>query len=92
MAKKPAKDTAPATSGPVDSDMAIVEAAFASGNYAMVRSQAKNAASPPARELAQRLMPRIVVDPETYRVTADGVHLTCEPAKVLPLAQRYHLF
>ena len=37
-------------------------------------------------------MPRIVVDPETYRVTADGVHLTCEPAKVLPLAQRYYLF
>ena len=37
-------------------------------------------------------MPRILVDPETYRVTADGVHLTCEPAKVLPLAQRYHLF
>jgi urease subunit alpha len=37
-------------------------------------------------------MPHIVVDPETYRVTADGVHLTCEPAKVLPLAQRYYLF
>jgi urease subunit alpha len=37
-------------------------------------------------------LPHIVVDPETYRVTADGVHLTCEPAKVLPLAQRYHLF
>ncbi len=62
MAKKPAKDTVTAASGPVDTDMAIVEAAFASGNYAMVRSQAKNAASPPARELAQRLMPRIVVD------------------------------
>ena len=62
MAKQPAKDTVTAASGPVDTDMAIVEAAFASGNYAMVRSQAKNAASPPARELAQRLMPRIVVD------------------------------
>ena len=37
-------------------------------------------------------MPRIEVDPETYRVTADGVHLTCEPAKVLPMAQRYFLF
>eukprot|EP01041_Mallomonas_annulata_P010749 gene10749-22458_t len=31
--------------------------------------------------------PVIAVDPETYRVTADGVHLTCEPASVLPLAQ-----
>ena len=37
-------------------------------------------------------MPKIVVDPETYHVTADGVHLTCEPAKVLPMAQRYFLF
>ena len=37
-------------------------------------------------------LPRIEVDPETYRVLADGVHLTCEPAHVLPLAQRYQLF
>ena len=37
-------------------------------------------------------MPKIVVDPETYHVTADGEHLTCEPAKVLPMAQRYFLF
>ena len=37
-------------------------------------------------------LPRIAVDPETYRVTADGELLTCEPAKVLPLAQRYFLF
>jgi len=37
-------------------------------------------------------MPKIVVDPETYHVTADGVHLTCEPATVLPMAQRYFLF
>ena len=36
--------------------------------------------------------PRIEVDPETYTVKADGVHLTCEPAKSLPLAQRYFLF
>lgn len=36
--------------------------------------------------------PDIQVDPETYRVTADGVHLTCEPAAQLPLAQRYFLF
>lgn len=37
-------------------------------------------------------LPRIEVDPETYTVKADGVLLTCEPAKVLPLAQRYFLF
>ena len=37
-------------------------------------------------------LPKIEVDPETYTVKADGVHLTCEPAKVLPMAQRYILF
>ena len=37
-------------------------------------------------------LPRIEVDPETYEVRADGVVLTCEPAAVLPLAQRYFLF
>jgi urease subunit alpha len=37
-------------------------------------------------------LPNIEVDPETYEVRADGVLLTCEPAKVLPMAQRYFLF
>jgi urease subunit alpha len=36
--------------------------------------------------------PSIEVDPETYEVRADGFLLTCEPADVLPLAQRYFLF
>ncbi|MDE2365041.1 MAG: urease subunit alpha [Hyphomicrobiales bacterium] len=36
--------------------------------------------------------PKIHVDPETYRVTADGELLTCEPADRLPMAQRYFLF
>jgi urease subunit alpha len=36
--------------------------------------------------------PHIEVDPETYEVHADGELLTCEPASVLPLAQRYFLF
>ena len=34
----------------------------------------------------------IEVNPETYEVRADGELLTCEPAKILPLAQRYFLF
>jgi urease subunit alpha len=37
-------------------------------------------------------LPRIDVDPETYEVRADGELLVCEPAAVLPLAQRYFLF
>ncbi len=36
--------------------------------------------------------PKIDVDPETYQVRADGELLVCEPAKVLPMAQRYFLF
>ena len=36
--------------------------------------------------------PRIEVNPETYEVRADGELLTCEPATVLPMAQRYFLF
>ncbi|PSK82575.1 urease [Limimaricola soesokkakensis] len=37
-------------------------------------------------------LPEVEVDPETYEVRADGVLLTCEPAEVLPMAQRYFLF
>jgi urease subunit alpha len=36
--------------------------------------------------------PRMEIDPETYEVRADGRLLTCEPAKVLALAQRYFLY
>ncbi len=50
------------------------------------------------RQLSKRDMklndalPRMEVDPETYEVRADGELLTCEPATVLPMAQRYFLF
>jgi urease subunit alpha len=37
-------------------------------------------------------VPHIEVDPETYEVRADGELLTCEPARELPLSQRYFLF
>ncbi|MEG4318440.1 MULTISPECIES: urease subunit alpha [unclassified Microcoleus] len=37
-------------------------------------------------------LPHMEVDPETYEVRADGQLLTCEPATVLPMAQRYFLF
>ena len=36
--------------------------------------------------------PVIEVNPETYEVRADGQLLTCEPAHVLPMAQRYFLY
>jgi urease subunit alpha len=37
-------------------------------------------------------LPRMEVDPETYEVRADGRLLTCDPATVLPLAQRYFMY
>jgi urease subunit alpha len=45
-----------------------------------------------ARMIHNAAAPHIEVDPETYEVRADGVHLTCEPATVLPMAQRYFLY
>ena len=44
------------------------------------------------RHDAQRLPAEDRVDPETYEVRADGELLVCEPARVLPMAQRYFLF
>ncbi|MEH2154708.1 urease subunit alpha [Nostoc sp.] len=50
------------------------------------------------RQLSKRDMklndalPHIEVDPETYQVRADGELLICEPATILPMAQRYFLF
>jgi urease subunit alpha len=38
------------------------------------------------------LLPKMEVDPETYEVRADGELLTCAPATVLPMAQRYFLY
>jgi len=38
------------------------------------------------------LLPKMEIDPQTYAVRADGQLLTCEPATVLPMAQRYFLF
>jgi urease subunit alpha len=37
-------------------------------------------------------LPAMQIDPQTYEVRADGVLLGCEPATVLPMAQRYFLF
>ncbi len=53
----------------------------------------KNTRSVTKRDLLWNdVLPKMEVDPETYTVKADGRILTCEPAKVLPMAQRYFLF
>jgi len=37
-------------------------------------------------------MPKMKVDPESYRVEADGMHCTAEPAETLPLSSGYFIF
>jgi urease subunit alpha len=44
-----------------------------------------------AHMVRNHLCPEIAVDPETYTVRVNGEHVTCRPARVLPLAQRYFL-
>jgi len=75
------------------SQAALGDPGLASLNLARPLEPVKN-----TRKLGKRHMihndwqPKIEVDPETYEVRADGELLTCEPAKVLPMAQRYFLF
>jgi urease subunit alpha len=74
----------------------VSEAGLRSGSLPDVRkrlSAVKNTRQISKRDLLWNdLLPKIEVDPETYTVKADGRELTCEPARVLPLAQRYFLF
>ena len=42
--------------------------------------------------ILNRATPRMEINPETYEVRADGRLLTCQPAKVLPMAQRYFMY
>jgi urease subunit alpha len=76
----------------------ISHAAFDSGvakkyNLNKVLSPVKNCRSIGKKDMKLNdALPVITVDPETYRVTADGNVLSCLPASVVPLAQRYFLF
>lgn len=76
----------------------LSEAAIAQDIPAQLKLNKAAAAVSGTRELTKQQMtlndalPIIEVDPETYEVRADGELLTCEPATVLPMAQRYFLF
>ncbi|WP_289501539.1 urease subunit alpha [Gloeocapsopsis sp. IPPAS B-1203] len=76
----------------------VSQAAIDLGISQQLNLQKNVAAVSGTRQLSKRemklndLLPQIEVDPETYEVKADGKLLTCEPATVLPLAQRYFLF
>jgi urease subunit alpha len=76
----------------------VSKAALESGIVERLRLNKRAVAVGGCRGLTKRDMinndalPKIEVDPETYEVRADGELLTCEPARVLPMAQRYFLF
>ncbi len=76
----------------------VSQAALNSGAVAKLGLSKPLVAVSETRKLGKRDMklndalPAIEVDPETYAVRADGVLLMCEPAKALPMAQRYFLF
>jgi len=76
----------------------VSQAAIAGGIGERLRLSKRLVAVSGTRHLGKRdlllndYLPQIEVDPQTYEVRADGQLLTCEPARVLPLAQRYFLF
>ncbi|PSB17567.1 urease subunit alpha [filamentous cyanobacterium CCP2] len=76
----------------------VSRAAFKAGIAGDLKLQKKVAAVSGIRKLTKKdmklndAMPQMEVNPETYEVRADGELLTCEPASVLPMAQRYFLF
>jgi urease subunit alpha len=76
----------------------VSQAALRNETVAGLRLEKPLLAVSNTRKLSKRDMklndalPSIDVDPETYAVRADGTLLTCEPLRVLPMAQRYFLF
>ena len=76
----------------------VSQRALAEGTVARLGLRKRLSAVRGCRGLGKRDMklndalPRLEVDPESYEVRADGVLLRCEPARTLPLAQRYSLF
>lgn len=76
----------------------VSQAAFDADIASMLGIQRKLVAVKNCRSVTKAQMihnayqPHMEVDPETYEVRADGQLLVCEPAEILPLAQRYFLF
>ncbi|MFT4269051.1 MAG: urease subunit alpha [Xenophilus sp.] len=76
----------------------VSQAALAAGvkeRYGLAKtlSAVKNIRKVRKKDLVHNgLTPKMEIDHQTYAVRADGVLLTCEPARVLPMAQRYFLF
>ena len=76
----------------------VSEASLAAGLVDQLKAEKPLIAVKNTRGLRKQNMihnhatPKMEIDPETYEVRADGELLICEPADVLPMAQRYFLF
>jgi len=76
----------------------VSAASIASGTIASYNLRKRVEAVKGCRRLSKRdmkfndAMPKMKIDPESYRVEADGVHLQAEPAETLPLTQAYFVY
>lgn len=83
---------------PKTSILFVSEASITSGNIASYSLKSRVEAVKNCRKITKKdmkhndAMPKMFVDPESYRVEADGVHVTCEPADTLPLTQAAYVF
>jgi len=83
---------------PATSVLFVSEASLTSGTIASYGLKKKIAAVKNCRKIGKKdmkfndVMPKMKVDPENYRVEADGVHATCEAATSLPLTQAIYVY
>jgi urease len=76
----------------------VSNASIASGKVASYNLRKRIEAVKDCRNIGKRdmkfndLRPKMKVDPESYRVEADGMHCTAEPAEVVPLGQMYYVY
>lgn len=83
---------------PSTSVLFVSEASISSGAIATYNLKKRVEAVKNCRNIGKKdmkfndVMPKMTVDPENYRVEADGVHLYCEPSNTLPLTQVAFLY
>jgi urease len=83
---------------PATSVLFVSEASLTSGTIASYGLKKKIVAVKNCRKIGKKdmkfndVMPKMSVDPENYRVEADGVHATCEAATSLPLTQAFYVY
>jgi urease len=83
---------------PQTSILFVSECSISSGTVASYGLKSRVEAVKNCRKIGKKdmkyndAMPKMRVDPESYRVEADGVHMACEPATSLPLTQAAYVY